>query len=186
MSTEVHQEGGSSRDLSGKTTAPSDIKFPGGTQFTFGSLTFIMAKDEDLKMLPLETALECLVLVHGPNPCSPANSSTSDDVGSGSDPCARLFLCTVEIIQGISIVTSILQPSAGVSSSSSSVATPEQDSADDYPEIGGSACWNYSKEGRLICMVAPNDDPSHNNSNRYPTIGRSEASDARTPNVELI
>jgi hypothetical protein len=35
-------------------------------------------------------------------------------------------------------------------------------------------------------MVAPNEDPSCNSSSRYPTIGRSEASDARTPNAGLV
>jgi hypothetical protein len=29
-----------------------DMKFPLGTQFTFGSLTFAMGEDGDLKMLP--------------------------------------------------------------------------------------------------------------------------------------
>jgi hypothetical protein len=35
-------------------------------------------------------------------------------------------------------------------------------------------------------MVALNDDRSHNNSNRYPTIGRSEASDAQTLSGSLV
>jgi hypothetical protein len=35
-------------------------------------------------------------------------------------------------------------------------------------------------------MVALNGDPSHNSSSRYPVIGRSEASDARTPNDVMI
>jgi hypothetical protein len=43
-----------------------------------------------------------------------------------------------------------------------------------------------AKEGRLIFMVAPNGDHSHNNSSRYPTIGRPEASEARTPNATMI
>jgi hypothetical protein len=29
-----------------------DVKFPLGTRFTFGSLTFATGEDEDLKMLP--------------------------------------------------------------------------------------------------------------------------------------
>jgi hypothetical protein len=143
-------------------------------------------EDGDMKMLPLEAALEHLVLVHGPDPCSPANSSTSDGACSRSDPCVGLFLHTVEIIQGILVMTSILQPSAGSSTSSSSTTSPGHDSANDYPKIGGSTCWNYSKEGCLICMVAPNEDPSHNSSSKLPTIGRSEASNARTPSVRLV
>jgi hypothetical protein len=35
-------------------------------------------------------------------------------------------------------------------------------------------------------MVASAEDPSHNSSSRYPTIGRSEAFDARTPNNGMI
>jgi hypothetical protein len=88
--------------------APLDVKFPRGTQFTFGSLTFVTGEDGDLKMLPLEAALEHLVLVHGPDPCSPVNSSTLDGACSGWDLCAGLFPRTVEIVQGISVVTSIL------------------------------------------------------------------------------
>jgi hypothetical protein len=71
-------------------------------------------------------------------------------------------------------------------SSSSSAASPDQDSADDYPEVGGSTCWNSTEKGRLIIMVAPPKTPSHNSSSRYLTIGRSEASDARSPNYGMI
>jgi hypothetical protein len=75
---------------------------------------------------------------------------------------------------------------AGASSSSSSAASPNQDSADDYPNIGGSTYGDSIEEGRLVIMVAPVGGPSHNNSSRYPTIGRSEASDARTSNDGMI
>jgi hypothetical protein len=73
-----------------------------------------------------------------------------------------------------------------VLSQSSSAASPNQDSSDNYPEIGISVCGDSSWEGRLISMVAPNGDSSHNSSSRCPTIGRSEASDARTPNDGMI
>jgi hypothetical protein len=116
---------------------PFNLKFPGGTQFTFGSLTISTGEDGNMKMLPLEATLECLVLVHGPDPCSPANSSALDGACSRSDPCVGLFLRTVKIVQGILIVTSILQPSVGASISSSSTTSPGHDLADDYPEIGG-------------------------------------------------
>jgi hypothetical protein len=132
---------------------PFDVKFPRDTQFTFGSLTFVAWEEGDLKMLPLEAALERLVLAHGPDPYSPANSSTLGGACSELDPYARLFIRTIEIVQGIPVVTSILHPSAGASSSSSSAASLDHDSADDYPEIGGSTYWNCSKEGGLICMV---------------------------------
>jgi hypothetical protein len=53
-STEARQEGGSTQYPSEKTIAPwtFDVKFPLGTRFTFGSLTFAAGEDGDLKMLP--------------------------------------------------------------------------------------------------------------------------------------
>jgi hypothetical protein len=41
-------------------------------------------------------------------------------------------------------------------------------------------------DNHLILMVAPNGDRSHNSSSGYPTIGRSETSDAQTPSVGLV
>jgi hypothetical protein len=90
------------------------------------------------------------------------------------------------IVQGIPVVTSILWPLVGASSSPSSASTPDPDSSDDYPEIEASTCREPTEGSRLICMVDPNADWSHNSSNRYPTIGRSEASDARTPSGNLV
>jgi hypothetical protein len=69
---------------------------------------------------------------------------------------------------------------------SSSTASPDQDSSNDYPEIEVSARGDSVRKGRLIFMVPLNRDPSHNNSNRYPTIRRSEASEHRTPNDGMI
>jgi hypothetical protein len=43
---------------------------------------------------------------------------------------------------------------ARASSSSSSTASPDQDSTDDYPEIEGSTFGDPTEEGRLIVMVA--------------------------------
>jgi hypothetical protein len=83
-------------------------------------------------------------------------------------------------------VTSILQPLARASSLSSSAATPDQDSADDYPKIGESTHGDPAEEGCLIVMVAPAGEPSHNSSSRYPTIKRTEASDTRTSNDGMI
>jgi hypothetical protein len=102
------------------------------------------------------------------------------------DPCAGSYIHTAKIVQGIPVVTSILRPLARALSSSSSASTPDLDSSDDYPEIGASAYGEPAEGGHLICMVAPNGDRPHNNSNRYATIGRSEASDARTPSSGLV
>jgi hypothetical protein len=104
----------------------------------------------------------------------------------GLDPYAGPYVRIAKLIQGIPIVTSILQPSTGASSSSSSLASPDQDLANDYPEIRGSTYWDSVEEGRFIIMVAPIRRPLHNSSSRYPTIGRSEASDAHTFNDGMI
>jgi hypothetical protein len=154
-----------------------DVKFSHYTQLTFGSLTFATREDGDLKMLPPGPAPEHLAL---------ASSSTSDGSYSGSDPCVGIYIRTTKIVRGIPIVTSIIRPLVGALSLSSSASTPDQDSSDDYLEIRASACREPVEGGRLICMVTPNDDQSHNSSNRYPTIGRSEASDARTPSSGLV
>jgi hypothetical protein len=60
-----------------------------------------------------------------------------------------------------------------------------RDSSNDYPEIGANAYENSTGDGRLILMVAPDGDQARNSSSGYPTIGRSEASDAQTPSVGL-
>jgi hypothetical protein len=146
-----------------------DIKFPLGTQFTFGSLTFVAGEDGDIKMLPPGLAPEHPTL---------APSSTSADAYSGLDHFAGLYIHTAMLIRGIPIMTSILQQFAEASSSSSSASSLGRDSSDDYPEIGASARGNSIEDDRLILMVAPNGDPSRNRSSGYPTIGRSEASDA--------
>jgi hypothetical protein len=77
-------------------------------------------------------------------------------------------------------------PFIRASSSSSLASSPGQDSSDNYPDIGASACENSTEDNRLILMVAPNRDRSHNSSSGYPTIGRSEASDAQTRSVGLV
>jgi hypothetical protein len=146
-----------------------DVKFPCSTQLTFGSLTYAIGEDRDLKMLPLGSALEHLAL---------ASLSASGGSCSGSDPCAGSYIRTTKIVRGIPVVTSILRPLAGASRSSSSASTPDLASSDDYPEIGASAYGEPAKGGRLVCMVAANGDRLNNTSRRYPTIRRIEASDA--------
>jgi hypothetical protein len=141
-----------------------DVKFPYDTQLTFRSLTFAVGEDGDLKVL-------------APGPTSSSTSSSSY-VGSGH--CAGNYIRTAKIVRGIPIVTSILRPLVGASSSSISASTPNSDSFDDYPEIGADTCREPAKDGRFIYMVALNGDRSSNTSNRYPTIERSEASDVQT------
>jgi hypothetical protein len=114
-----------------------------------------------------------------------APSFTSGGACSGLDPFIGLYIRTAKLVLGIPIVTSILRPFVRASSSSSSASSPGRDSSDDYPEIEASAYGNSAEDGHLILMVAPNGDQSHNSSNGYPTIGRSEASNAQTPSVSL-
>jgi hypothetical protein len=153
------------------------MKFPLGTQFTFRSLTFAAGEDGDLKMLPP---------VPAPEHPTPAPSSISGGACLGLDPFVGLYIHTAKLVRGIPIVTSTLRPFVGASGSSSSASSPSRDSSNDYPEIGASACGNSIGEGRLILMVAPDGDRARNISSGYPTIGRSETSDVRTPSVGLV
>jgi hypothetical protein len=163
-----------------------NTKFPRSTQLTFGSLMFAVKEEGNLRMLHPGPAPERQVPAHGQDLCCPTTSSTSGGAYSGSDSYAGDYICTAKLVRGIPVMTSILRPSIGASSSSSSAASPDQDSSDDYLEIGISTCRDFIRESLLIFMVSLNGDPSHNSSIRYPTIGRSEASDARTPNAGMI
>jgi hypothetical protein len=124
----------------------------------------------------------------GPAPKHPTLAPSSMPGGScsGLDPCAELYINTAKLIRGIPVMTSILRPPVGASSSSSSASTPDQDSSDDCPEIGTNACAEPVEGSLLILMVAPNADQSHNSSSRYPTIRTLEALDARTPRAGLV
>jgi hypothetical protein len=137
-------------------------------------------------MLPPGPAPERLASIDGQDMCHPANSSTSGGASTGLDSCVGLYIRTAKLVRGLLVMMSILWLSAGASSSSSSAASLDQDSSDDYPEIGMGTCRDSAGEGRLIFMFALARDPSHKSSSRYPTIGRSEASDARTPNNGMI
>jgi hypothetical protein len=137
-------------------------------------------------MLPLGSASERLTSVHGQAPCFLTTSSTSGGACSGLDLYAGRYIRTAKLVRGIPIMTSILRPSAGASSSSSMAASSDQDSFDDYPEIGKSTCRDSVGEGPLIFMVALAGEPSHNSFSRYPTIRGSEASNAQTPNIVMV
>jgi hypothetical protein len=138
---------------------------------------FAVGEDENLKMLPSGPA---------PEHPTPAPSSASGGACSGLDPFVELYIYTAKLIRGISIMTSTFRPFIGASSSSSSASSLDRDLSDDYPEIGASAYGKSAEDGRLILMVAPNGDRSHNSYNGYPTIGRSKASDAQTPSTGLV
>jgi hypothetical protein len=147
---------------------------------------FSAGEDGNLKLLTQGPAPKRLTPVYGQAPYLSTSLSTSGSACSGLNPYAVTYHHAAKTIQGIPIGAPILQPLAGTSNSTSSAASPDQDSTDDYPEIGRSTCWNSIDEGRLIIMVAPTGAPPHNNSNRYLTIRRSKASDARTSNDGMI
>jgi hypothetical protein len=65
----------------------------------------------------------------------------------------RVYIRTVKIVQDIPVVTSIIRPLAGASSSSSSASTPDPNLSDNYPEIGASACGEPAVSNHLIYMV---------------------------------
>jgi hypothetical protein len=167
------RKGESAQDPSGKIMAPwtFDVKFPHVTQFTFRSFTFVTEEDGNFKMLPLGPAPKRLTPVYGQAPCLPTISSTPGGVCSGLNPYVGPYIRTAKLVQGILVVTSILQSSTAASSSSSSVSSLDQDSADNYPEIGGSTCGDSVEEGCLIVMVALAGGPSHNSSADIPPSG---------------
>jgi hypothetical protein len=147
---------------------------------------FAAGEDENLKMLSLGSAPKRLVPVYGHASCFLVISSTTGGAYLDMDPYTVQHIRTIKLVRGILNMTSILQPSAGALSSSSSAMTPNQDSADDYSEIRESTYGDPAEEGRLIVMVAPAGGPLQNSSSRYPTVGRSKVSDAQTPNDGMI
>jgi hypothetical protein len=106
-----------------------DVKFPRGTEFTFGSLTLAAGEDGDLRMLPPGEATE-----------HTAPSSASSETQADSDLFDGLYIRTVKLVRGIPVVTTILRQCAGASRSSSSALSSDQGSSEDYSEIGVSIC----------------------------------------------
>jgi hypothetical protein len=115
-----------------------------------------------------------------------APSSASSETQAESDLFDGPYIRTVKLIRGILVVTTILRPCAGAASSSRSALSSNQGSSEDYSEIGVSSCRSPADVSRLNCMMAPNEDQPRHSSSGYPTIGRSEASDARTPSIGMI
>jgi hypothetical protein len=181
MSTEAHQEVESVQDPSGKIMAPwtFSIKFSDDTQFA-------ATEDINLELLTQGPTSKCLAPVYGQASYLPVSSSTSDGACSGLYSYDGSYHCAAKTTQRIPIGAPTFQPSAGTSSSSTSAASPDQDSTDDYPENEGSTCWNSVDKDCLIIMVAPAGAHSQNSFSRYTSIRRSEVSDTRTPNDGMI
>jgi hypothetical protein len=115
-----------------------NIKFPYNTQLTFESLMFAVGEDDNLELLTQDPTLKHLVPVYAQAPYLLASSSTSGGSYSGLNPYVWPYHRVAKTTQGLPIRAHTFQPSAGISSSSTSGASPYQDSTDDYPEIGGS------------------------------------------------
>jgi hypothetical protein len=64
-----------------------DVKFPRGTEFTFGSLTFAVGENGDLRMLPLGEATE-----------HTAPSSASSGTQADSDFFDEPYIRTVKLV----------------------------------------------------------------------------------------
>jgi hypothetical protein len=142
---------------------------------------FAVREDGSLRLLTQRPTPKRLMPVYGQAPYLPASSSTIGGAYSGLNPYAGPYHHAAKTTQGILIGAPIFQPSVGTSRSSTSAVSLDQDSNDDYPEIGGSTCWNSVDEGCLIIILAPARAHSQNSSSTYPIIGRTEASDAGTP-----
>jgi hypothetical protein len=110
------------------------IKFLYDTQFTFGSLMFSIGKEKNLELLAQGASPKHLTLVYGQAPYLPTNSSTSGGVCLGLNLYAGPYHRDTKTKHGLPIRAHIFQPSAGISSSSTSGASPYHDSTDDYPK----------------------------------------------------
>jgi hypothetical protein len=87
-----------------------------------------------------------------------APSSASSGTQADSDFFDGLYIRMAKLVRGIPVVTTILRPCTGASSSSSSALSSDQGSSEDYPEIGVSTCGSSADISRIIFMVAPNED----------------------------
>jgi hypothetical protein len=127
MLTKARQVGASAQDPTGWLMAPwtFNVKFPYGTQFTFGSLMFSTREDGNLELLTRGTAPRHLVPVYGKAPYYSADLSTSGNACSGLNPYAGLYYFSTTTLQGLPIGIPIFQPSAGTSSSSSLGTSPD-------------------------------------------------------------
>jgi hypothetical protein len=171
------------------TPCTFEVKFSYGTQFLFGTLIFIPGEDGTLELLtqgPTPSQHEPIYGEAPYYPADPSTTSTSDGICSGFNPYAGSYYLATMMLQGHLIGAPIFQSSAGTSSSTSSGASTDRDSIEDYPEIRGSIYWNSTIEAHRISMVGPTKASSQNSSSRYPTIRGSEASDGRTSSNRVV
>jgi hypothetical protein len=147
---------------------------------------FAIGEDRNLELLTRGLAPRHPMPVYGIAPYYPVDPSTLGGAYLDLNPHVGSYYLSARTYQECPVEKTIFQSSAGTSSSSSSVATPDRDSIKDYPKIRGSACWNPAIEAHRISMVGPDRGNSQNNSSKYPTIGVFEASDAWTPSYKVV
>jgi hypothetical protein len=116
------------------------IKFAYDTQFIFRCLMFVIGENGNLELLSRGPALRHPAPMYGTTPYYPTNPCMLGGAYSGLNPHVGPYYLSAMTSQGRPIGKTILQSAAGASSSSSSGATPDWDSIEDYPEIVGSVC----------------------------------------------
>jgi hypothetical protein len=143
-STEARQEGVSIQDPSGRVLGSLDIQLQVLVRHSVHLRIPDVRTREDgnLELLTPGPTPRHPMSVYEKAPYYPSDPSTSHRVYSGLNPYAGLYYLSAMTSRGRPIRKTILQSSAGASSSSSSEATPDQDSIEDYLEIRSSACWN--------------------------------------------
>jgi hypothetical protein len=147
---------------------------------------FTTGEDRNLELLTRGPAPRHPALVYEIASYYLADPSTSGGACSGLNPHVGSYCLSAMTSQGLPIGKIIFQSSTGTSSSSSLGVTPDRDSIEDYPKIGGSAYENPAIKAHRINMVGPARANSQNSSSRYATIWGSDASDARTPSNRVI
>jgi hypothetical protein len=145
---------------------------------------FATGEDENLELLTRGSALKHPASVYGKTPYYPADLSTLGGVCSCLNPYAGPYYLTVMISRGSRSGRPSASHRLGQHAHLHQGHFPDQDSTKDYPKIGGSCCWSPTVEGCLITMV--DSAPSKKSASKYPTIERSEASNARTPDDRLV
>jgi hypothetical protein len=75
-----------------------DVKFSCGTQFTFGSLTFTVGENRNIRMLPQGPTPGRLASIYGQDLCFSVISSITGGAFSGLDPYAGQHIRTVKLV----------------------------------------------------------------------------------------
>jgi hypothetical protein len=118
------------------------INFSRGTQFISESLMFVVGEDRKLELLTRGATPKHPTPVYGTTPHYPTDLSTLNGDCSGLNPHTRPYYLAAMTSQSTPIRATISQSSTGTSSSSSSGASYDRGSTEDYLEVRGSCYWN--------------------------------------------